>query len=261
MKTINIQGRNFSKIICGTNPFYGHSHFSEARNTEYLNRFTDDYITEMIQFCLSKGINTVESCANERIVEIISAVKRESPLRFIGTTRLDETSPMKSHQQKLGFLLEHQADICVIHAQFVDRPRSADDIHGLQRLIEQVHQQNVLVGISTHRISTVELCERKQYGVDLYLFPFNLSGYVYPGYEGQETVEARRQLILQTPKPFVLMKVLASGRIPPQEGLAFVLDNSKPNDLITLGMGSLGEAEECLSIIGKHMEKTVSEEK
>ena len=66
--------KRFSKVICGTNPFYGHSHFSEARNREYLHRFTDSYITETIKFCLSKGINTIESCANERIWRIIKSL-------------------------------------------------------------------------------------------------------------------------------------------------------------------------------------------
>ena len=36
MKRVNIGDLAFSKVICGTNPFYGHSHFSEARNAEYL---------------------------------------------------------------------------------------------------------------------------------------------------------------------------------------------------------------------------------
>ena len=37
-----------SKILCGANPFYGHSHFSEARNAEYLSRF-DDEVSEVVE--------------------------------------------------------------------------------------------------------------------------------------------------------------------------------------------------------------------
>jgi hypothetical protein len=58
------------------------------------------------------------------------------------------------------------------------------------------------------------------------------------------------------PKPFVLMKALASGRIPPGEGLPFVLENGKPDDLITLGFGSIGEADESIGIIEKILAKT-----
>lgn len=50
MKTINIQGRHFSKIICGINPFYGYSHFSEIRNKEYLSKFSDTNIADTVKF-------------------------------------------------------------------------------------------------------------------------------------------------------------------------------------------------------------------
>lgn len=257
MKKVEIQGRYFSKVICGTNPFYGFSHFSEARNSSFLKKFTDDYIEKAINICLSQGINTVESSANERIWKIISDLKANHKIQFIGSTRVDETSPLKSHQQKLQFLLEIKADVCVIHSQFVDRPSKNNQIKGLQQLVDRIHEQGLLAGISTHKVSTVELCEMNDYGIDLYLFPLNYLGHVYPGYKGNETVDERIHLIQQVPKPFVIMKSLASGRIPPQEGLPFVLKNSKAIDLISLGIGSVGEAKESIAIVEKCLEKNV----
>lgn len=252
MKMIQLNGKDYSKIICGSNPFYGHSHFSEARNQEYLERFTDDYLEQMIRFCMDKGVNTFESCANERITNILKKVNKNRNLNFIGTTRIDETSEMKSHQQKLNYLIEQKADICVIHSQFVDRPGTDKEIKGLSRFIEKIHENGLLAGISTHRVSTVELCENNDYGIDVYLFPLNQTGYVYPGYDGKETVAERLELIHKVDKPFVIMKSLASGRTPPGEGLKFVLDNIKENDMISLGLGSIEEATESLEIIQEY---------
>ncbi|MGB2863282.1 MAG: hypothetical protein WBC05_08155, partial [Sedimentisphaerales bacterium] len=118
MKEITIGNQVFSKIICGTNPFYGHSHFSDARNAEYLGRFDDETIERMIQRCISLGINAVESSANERIFSILSRLrdKNPEPINFVGSTRIDETSDIKSHQQKLSFLIENRAEVCVLHA-------------------------------------------------------------------------------------------------------------------------------------------------
>lgn len=253
MKLIDIEGKKFSKIICGSNPFYGHSHFSEARNKEYLVRFNDEYIIQTIRICLSKGINTVESCANERIWKIVSSLQSDTQIQYIGTTRIDETSGLKTHQKKLQFLLDIKADACVIHSQFVDRPQKVDEIKGLMPLIDQIHENNLIAGISTHKVSTVELCEKMNYGIDFYLFPLNPTGIVYPGYDGKETVEDRIQLIQNIAKPFIIMKALASGRIPPCEGIPFVLENIKENDLITLGFGSADEIEETLDIVEKHL--------
>jgi hypothetical protein len=251
MKQVTIGHRAFSKVICGTNPFYGHSHFSEARNAEYLGRFDDKTIERTIRHCIGRGVNAVESPANQRIVSILSMLRDGSPqpIHFVGTTRTDETSRMKSHQQKLAFLIENQAAICVVHAQYVDRPRRADSIEGLEQLVAKIHEAGLLAGISTHRVQTIELCETKGYGIDTYMFPLNLSGFVYPGYDGSESVQARVDVVRGVPKPFILIKTLGAGRIPPKEGLQFLAENAKPNDVISLGLASEQEIDESLGWI------------
>jgi hypothetical protein len=250
MKTVSIHGKRFSKVVLGTNAIYGRSHFSDARSKEYEQRFTDEYISLLIETCMRFGVNAVESSANERIHRILLDLGRKHAQvpRFIGNTRKDATSAM-GHKEKFGYLITNKADICVVHAQFVDRPRRDNKIGGLQRLIDEIHAAGLIAGISTHRVLTVELCEEQGYGVDVYLFPLNESGFVYPGYEGKETVAERIATIQNTPKPFVLMKTLGAGRIPPADGLRFALENSKETDIMTLGLGSIEEAEESLAIV------------
>lgn len=250
MKTVSIKGKSFSKVVCGTNAFYGRSHFSTARSREYLARCSDEYILEVIEKCMEFGVNAVESSANERLHGILSKLRfrHQTPIHFIGNTRRDKTSDM-GHKEKFEFLIEHKADICVIHAQFVDRPRASEEIRGLERLIRRIQDAGLIAGISTHRVSTVELCERRNYGIDVYLFPLNMTGFVYPGYDGNESVAERIDTIQNTPKTFVLMKTLGAGRIPPDEGLHFALENSKDSDIISLGLGSIEEAEESLGFV------------
>ena len=251
MKQVAIGSLSLSKIVCGTNPFYGHSHFSAARNAEYLRRFDDQTIERTMQRCIGLGINAVESCANERVISILARMrsKHAEPIHLVGSTRIDETSEIKSHQQKLSFLIENRAEVCVVHAQYVDRPRKGDAIDGLPQLIEKIHNAGLLAGISTHRVETVALCERQGCGIDTYLFPLNLSGFVYPGYEGTESVRERISIVRNTPKPFILIKVLGAGRIPPDEGLQFVAENAKPTDLISIGFATEDEVSEAAELV------------
>ncbi len=214
------------------------------------------FLMTILKMCLSyvsaKGVNSIETCANERILNIITGIKKESNINIIGTTRIDETSPMKSHQIKLKYLINNGADICIIHSQFVDRLSSGSEIKGLQYMVDEIHAAGLLAGISTHKNSTIELCEKK-YDVDVYLYPMNMLGFVYPGYDGNETVKERLDLIKNTDKQFIVMKILAAGRIPPKEGLEFALDNIKDNDIITLGIGSLEEAQESIDIVDMYL--------
>lgn len=251
MKTVSIGNKQFSKLICGTNAFYARSHFSHARDCEYKARFTDNYIEKVINFCIDNGVNAIETSANERIWNIFDKIGRNGELLKIGSTRIDETSTMKSHQEKLKYLIDRKADVCVIHAQYVERPSSIDEIKGLQKLIDKIRESNLLVGISAHRISTVELCEKK-YDIDTYLFPMNSTGFVYPNYDGGESVKDRISIVKNTAKPFILMKTLAAGRIAPSEGVQFALENSKKIDIISLGIGSIEEAEESIKLVNKY---------
>ena len=252
MRKVKLGNKEYSRIICGTNAFYGHSHFSVARDNEYKTRFSNDYILSTLWYCVDNGINTIETCANERIQKIINQIKQEKEINLIGTTRIDETSEMKSHQIKLKYLIENGADICIIHSQYIDRPNSGDEIKGLQSMIDKIHRAGLLAGISTHKNSTIELCEKK-YDLDVYLYPMNKLGFVYPGYEGNETVGERLELIKNTNKQFIIMKSLAAGRISPLDGLKFVLDNIKENDIISLGLGSIEEAMESIEIAKKYI--------
>ncbi len=253
MKQVTIGNVVFSKILCGTNAFYAHSHFSRARTAEYSARFNDEMIERTIQRCVSLGVNTVESSANERILSILSRVRDRNPepIRFVGSTRIDEASPLKSHRERLGFLIQQRADICVVHAQYVDRPTKRDAIEGLDRLIGQIHDAGLLAGISTHRVETIELCEKRGYGIDTYLFPLNLSGFVYPGYKGTESVQERINIVRSVPKPFILIKTLAAGRIPPEDGLPFIAQNAKPDDAISIGFGTEDEVSETVELAEK----------
>ena len=83
-----------------------------------------------------------------------------------------------------------------------------------------------------------------------------MTGFVYPGYDGRDTIAERIRIIQDTPKPFILMKTLGAGRIPPIEGLQFVLENSKPSDIITLGLGSIEEAQESLAFVQEYLENS-----
>ena len=259
MKRVTIGGRSFSKVLCGTNAFWGHSHYSEARSAEYRRCFDDATIERTLRHCVNLGVNAVESGANARIVSILSRVRmgNPSPLHFVGSTRIDETTELKNHQQQLSFLIQNRTDICVVHAQFVDRANKGDSIGGLEEMIDKIHGAGLLAGISTHQVATIELCEKRNYGIDTYLFPLNLSGFVYPGYKGRETVRDRVNIVRAVAKPFILIKALAAGRIPPSEGLPFVAENAKANDLISLGFGTEGEATESLKLAETLFESVV----
>lgn len=252
MKNILIKNKSFSKIICGTNAFYGRSHFSNARDFEYRNRFNNEYIEKMLVKCSELGINTIESSANENIINIKNnLVKKNISFNFIGSTRIDETSQMKSHNEKLSFLINNKSDICLVHAQCIDKYHKLNKINGLKEMIDEIHGNGLIAGITTHYVDIIKICEDNDYNIDVYLFPLNLTGFVYPDFKSNDTIEERIKIIQNVNKTFIIMKALAAGRIPPEEGLKFVFENIKEKDILTLGFGNEYEIEECMNFYNK----------
>ena len=142
MKRVSLGGVEMSRLVCGSNAFNARSHFSEARDAEYAARFDDEAAVGLVlDRALELGLDTYENSASDRAWEAVSRLRERSGrvVRFIGSTRIDETSPMRSHAQKLRFLIEHRAELCVIHAQHVERERPGDEIPGLERMLDEIH--------------------------------------------------------------------------------------------------------------------------
>ena len=57
------------------------------------------------------------------------------------------------------------------------------------------------------------------------------------------------EIIRRTPKPVIIIKPLAAGRVMPYEALSYVLANTKPNDPIAIGFMSREEVEEDAGIV------------
>ena len=66
-----------------------------------------------------------------------------------------------------------------------------------------------------------------------------------------EDVQERINIVRNTPKPFILIKALGAGRIPPDEGFQFVAENAKPNDLLSIGFGMEDEVSEAVELVEK----------
>nr|HPO10090.1 hypothetical protein [bacterium] len=63
---VSIEGIEISRLICGTNTFFGYSHFSPARDTFLVRHFTIDRIVEVMETLADAGINAIMSSPNEK---------------------------------------------------------------------------------------------------------------------------------------------------------------------------------------------------
>ena len=251
MPVTSIGGVEVSRIICGSNTFFGFSHFSAARDS-WLRRYFDvPRIVEVMAKCAEFGVNCVLSGPVSEMHEAIQELERQTGHHMVwmctpGMRNDDDLS------DGIKWCADRGVEICMPHVSFTDvRLNIAkNQIEGIEPYLEQIRSLGMVPGLSTHRPETIVIGDSAEYDVETYIQPFNVVGFLNP----LETDWVAR-LIRKTPKPVVCIKPLAAGRVMPEPGLGFVFRNNKPIDPVAVGFLSPEEAEEDIKIALAIMEK------
>jgi hypothetical protein len=233
-----------SKIVCGTNPFFGFSHFTRSRDLWMKEYFTDERIREVLGRTNDFGINAVLGGTAERLYNIIRELSKEGrEIHFIctpGGSTADEV--MKG----VEWCADHGVSICMPHQMYTDHNlvSSRDDLLGYDEIAEMIRSLGMVPGLSTHRPETITSMDRSGKDVETYCLPFNSLGFL-----SNVEVEWVRKVIQSSPKPIISIKPLAAGRITPEVGLPFVLRSIKEKDAVALGFSNVLEVEEDMEIV------------
>jgi len=233
-----------SRMICGTNPFFGFSHFSAARDEWFREYFTDERIFQVMQKCDELGINAVISAPNERLHKLLDALADRTGRRWIWMCT-PGGSDASAVADGIRWCAAHKAEICMPHTSYTDSHLVPGEnrVAGLQELTALIRDLGMIPGLSTHRPEAMTVCERAGYDIEVYVQPLNPIGFLCP----VETDWTAR-VIRSTPKPVVAIKPLAAGRVMPPTGLPFVYSSIKENDAVAVGFMSAREVEEDVTI-------------
>ena len=243
MPMTSIGGVEVSRVICGSNTFFGFSHFSSARDA-WLKRYFDiPKIVEVMAKCAEFGVNCVLSGPDPKMHQAIQDLERQTGhhMKWLCTPWAHDTTMTDA----IKWTADHGAEICMPHTGWTD-PRlnmARGCIEELEPVLEQIRSLGMKTGLSTHRPECIVVGDSAGYDIDAYIQPFNVIGFLNP----VET-DWVGNIIRRTPKPVVCIKPLAAGRVMPEPGLGFVYRNNKPIDPVCIGFLSPEEAEADIKI-------------
>lgn len=239
-----------SRVMCGTNSFFGHSHFSAARSNWLRKYFTIDRIVEVMHAAAEEGVNCTISGNGPEMAEAIARVKKLCGVEYVwiitpGGSNLEELKRGIQEAADLG------AQVCLPHVSYTDNHLLVADrrIEGAEEIIAMTRELGMGTGWSTHRPETIVVSDAAGYDADTYVQPFNATGFLC-------SVETDwvASVIQNAHKPVVCIKPFGAGRIMPPTGLQFVFANNKPNDTVAIGVMSVEEVQEDLQIVRNILE-------
>ena len=249
---ISFCNHQISKLLIGDNPIYGYSHFNKLLSQHQQTYHTPEQVVATLKRAEEAGINAWQNSITERSLSDLQQYRDVG-----GTMRwfcLSRGSVWYEEPDKVFEDAKHNPFGMAPHGGGVgQRCLRENRLDLLQDILKRIRDTGVLVGLSVHDPKLVHIAEDEGWDIDYYMTAlYNLHGGTEKfkekfGYAPLGEIYAREdrvemcEAIRRTDKPCIIFKVLAAGRAigsPQQirEEVKFALENSKPNDVLLLGM-------------------------
>ena len=264
MQYVDFFGHQVSKIICGDNPFNGHSYITNfIPGEEMKNYHTESKIVDALHRMEEMGINTILPLADLYITRILKHYRANGgKMNFIFQTFAPFTVNYEACAASIRDMVSLDPIGIYLSGTYTDvRMETGGKTHEIVGMLNYLKTAGCPVGFGSHVPEHILACEENHWGADFYMAcMYNLRR----GREGQESgfltgksksgvviVPDDRAVMLEAlkkiDKPIIAFKIFAGGQMLVEteeaERRALIKDtyntifNSlKPNDLAVMGI-------------------------
>lgn len=262
LPTVPFGPHRITRLITGSNPIFGYSHFNRILDQLMIEYFTDERVAQFILECEKAGINTYQSNYRERAQRQYRCIRQAgSKVNWICLGDYSAADPnartpaeIAAAMPKCVSLIAPANPIGIAHhGSRTDALWREGKLDLIKTLLNSVHDAGFMAGISTHIPDVVETAEEQGWPTDFYMTCFyRMSrlpedyrkeiGVIPAGETYLETDPPRMcKVIRQTKKPCLGFKILAAGRKcdstrQVREAFEFAFANIKPTDAVIVGM-------------------------
>jgi hypothetical protein len=239
-----------TRLIVGSNPFYGYSHFNRILDQHMREWYTAERKIEVLRACEREGIGTWQLHYNDRPMQDFRRYRAEGgrmQLILLADFALQQNPAMLPEIAKLGPLgIGH-------HGGRTDERFREGKKQLVRDYLKAVRDTGVMVGLSTHNPAVIDTVESEGWDIDYYqacLYRVSRTAEEARAEFGEAPLgetfmekdpERMCKTIRQTPKPCLAFKVFGAGRTVAnpasvERALRFALSNIKPTDAVIVGM-------------------------
>jgi len=263
LPTIKLGPHRVSRLVVGSNPIYGYSHFNYILDRLMREYFTDERIVKLMLNCEKHGINTWQASFNYNMKRQFPKIRKAGcNIQFIclaASWHYDEKMGRTPEDILEGTIKCAQAAMefkpigIAFHGGATDILFRAGKIDLIKTYIDRVHQMGTLAGISTHNPKILETLHAKGFGNDFYMAGLQYLTRrpdewmkeigAHPLDEGWIDSDPPRMAaaVRKVDKPTLVYKVLAAGRkcrseAQKRQAIEWAYRNIKPIDGTIIGL-------------------------
>ena len=250
LPTVRFGKFEITRLIVGSNPLYGYSHFNHTLDQLMREWYTQDRKMEVLHACERHGINTWQLHYNGQPVEDFKRYRAEGgkmQLVLLADFALMQDPELLPEVAKLGPLgIGH-------HGNRTDERFRNGEKGKIKDFLKAVRDTGVMVGLSTHNPAVIDTAEGEGWDVDYYqccLYRVSRTPEEARAEFGESPIgetfmekdpERMCRMIRQTKKPCLAFKLFGAGRASGspeavERAFRFALDGIKPTDAVIVGM-------------------------
>jgi hypothetical protein len=251
LPTVKFGQTAITRMIVGSNPFYGYSHFNRILDAAMREWYTQERRMEVLKTCERNGVNTWQVHYSAQAVEDYKRYRAEGGTMHL--VLLADSELMKDPKMMPGVVKTMQPLGIAHHGNRTDERFRAGQKGLIKDFLKAVRDSGTMVGLSTHNPAVVDAAESEGWDVDYYqtcLYRVTRTAEEARAEYGEASIgeiymekdpERMCKMIRQTKKPCLAFKLFGAGRTvnrPEQiEGaFRFALTNIKPGDACIVGM-------------------------
>lgn len=251
LPTVNFAGHKVTRLVIGTNPLFGYSHFNGILDNLMREWMTPERRVETVLRAEQAGINTWQLHYNQGTMAMIDALKEKGSkmqMFLLSDFEMHKDFSMIPGLAKRGFIgMAH-------HGGRTDDAFRSGQMARVQEFCKIVRGTGKMVGISTHNPEVIDFIESAGWDLDYYMTCLYrvsrtreetraaLNGEAPLGEPFLEKDPVRMtRAIRQAKKPCLAFKILGAGRAGGsreqiQAAFKFAFDNIKSTDAVIVGM-------------------------
>jgi hypothetical protein len=218
-----------SRLILGSNPFFGYAHQPGEVGKQMSAYYTDERIMQVLDQAAELGVTAVASPPDPRWIKLFNdyLAKGGKLHTWIGqahgnpTKMKEEISRAVQGGARAVFVQGHRTEDYYAQGKF-------DQVRGW---VEHIKSLGVPAGLAAHNPEVHPAAEKAGFPTDFYFQCFYRPETYTPDLR-EKAVATIRQMT----KPVIGYKILAAGRLTPEEGFAYAFQHLAAKDGVCVGI-------------------------
>jgi hypothetical protein len=232
LPTIRLGSLEVSRLILGSNPFWGYSHKSAQLDEEMRRHHTDERIIQILDEAADCGLTAVASPPDERWTKLWTRYSETGGRLKIWISQCHgDPGQMIS---EIDRSIKAGAKAIFIQGARVEEQFGPGRFDVLRAWIEHIKEAGLPAGAAAHWPEVHPELERRKFPTDFY-FQCMYNASKTSDYSPAEREKAAAT-IAALAKPVVAYKILGAGRLTAGEGFEYAFNHLKRKDGVCVGI-------------------------